>query len=53
MAGSTLDPDNFPAGSRRRKTPEGHDTKTLGPSDSSDTGSDMAGPGLTDDDLLK
>lgn len=52
MAGSTLDPDNFPARGRRRKTLKGHDTKALGPSDSSDSGSDMAGPGLTEDDLV-
>jgi hypothetical protein len=52
MAGSTLDPDNLPAGRRKRKTPEGHDTGALGPSDSSDSGSDMKGPGLTDDDRL-
>ena len=53
MAGqSTLDPDNFPAGGRRPKTARGHDTRALGPSDSSDTGSDMAGPGLVDDDAL-
>lgn len=44
MAGSTLDPDNIP-GAPQRKTPEGHDTRALGPSDSSDSGSDVAGPG--------
>ena len=48
---STLDPDNFPRG-KPRKTPKGHDTRSLGPSDSSDSGSDMAGPGLIDDDVL-
>jgi len=48
---STLDPENFPGG-KPRKTQKGHDTKSLGPSDSSDTGSDMAGPGLVDDDAL-
>jgi hypothetical protein len=48
---STLDPDNLPAG-KPRKTPKGHDTRSLGPSDSSDSGSDMAGPGLIDDDVL-
>jgi hypothetical protein len=48
---STLDPDNFPAG-KRHKTQKGHDTRSLGPSDSSDSGSDMAGPGLIDDDAL-
>lgn len=41
---STLDPENFP-GPRKRKTLKGHDTKSLGPSDSSDSGSDMAAPG--------
>ena len=49
---STLDPDNFPANRSARK-PKGHDTRTLGPSDSSDSGSDMAGPGLIDDDAIK
>ena len=49
---STLDPDNVPV---RKPEPvaRGHDTRALGPSDSSDSGSDMAGPGLIDDDLLK
>lgn len=50
--GSTLDPKNFPGARRRRKTHNGHDTGALGPSDSSDTGSDMTGPGMLDDDLL-
>jgi hypothetical protein len=50
--GSTLDPDNFPIGNNRRGALKGHDTKSLGPSDLSDTGSDMAGPGLTEDDML-
>lgn len=53
MAGSsTLDPDNFPTRSKARKVAKGHDTRSLGPSDSSDSGSDMAGPGLIDDDKL-
>jgi len=51
MAGSTLDPDNLP-GRKDRETGKGHDTKSLGPSDSSDSGSDMAGPGLIDDDAI-
>jgi len=51
MAGSTLDPDNIPA-RRERKTVKGTDMKSLGPSDTSDSGSDMAGPGLIDDDVL-
>ena len=49
---STLDPDNFPASAKSRPTLKGHDIKSLGPSDSSDSGSDMAGPGLVDDDVL-
>ena len=53
MAGSTLDPDNLPGKRRKRKNLKGHDTRALGPSDSSDTGSDMAGPGLLDPDALK
>jgi hypothetical protein len=51
MAGSTLDPDNIPA-KRRRHTQKGHDVASLGPSDTSDSGSDMKGPGLVDDDAL-
>ena len=49
---STLDPDNTPARRRSTATPPGHDVKSLGPSDSSDSGSDMAGPGLIDDDVI-
>jgi hypothetical protein len=45
---STLDPDNFPHG-RPRKNLKGHDVRALGPSDSSDTGADMAGTGPLDD----
>lgn len=41
MAGSTLDPDNVPSGQRTK--PAGRDTRALGPSDSSDSGSDVAG----------
>ena len=50
--GSTLDPDNFPLNPGRKKLPKGHDTGALGPSDSSDSGSDMAGPGTVDDDYV-
>jgi hypothetical protein len=46
--GSTLDPENFPH-ARPRKTLRGHDVRALGPSDSSDTGADMAGQGPLDD----
>lgn len=42
MADSTLDPDNIPAGTDR-KLGSGHDKRTLGPSDSSDSGSDLVG----------
>jgi hypothetical protein len=53
MSGSSsLDPDNFPEVNRPPPPPTGHDTRSLGPSDSSDSGSDMAGPGLIDDDAL-
>jgi hypothetical protein len=51
MAGSTLDPDNLPP-RRARKTLKGHDVGSLGPSDTSDSGQDMAGPGLVDEDAL-
>jgi hypothetical protein len=47
---STLDPDNVPL-RRGRKPLQGHDTGSLGPSDTSDSGQDMKGPGLTDDVL--
>jgi hypothetical protein len=40
---STLDPDNFPIGTKRTTTQKGRDIRTLGPSDSSDSGSDLAG----------
>lgn len=45
---STLDPDNFPAG-KTAALPKGHDTRSLGPSNSSDSGSDMPGVGREDD----
>ncbi len=51
MAGSTLDPDNLPP-QRGRKTLKGHDVAALGPSDTSDSGQDMAGPGVVDEDAL-
>jgi hypothetical protein len=38
---STLDPDNIPPSGTQG--PTGHETGTLGPSDSSDSGSDIAG----------
>jgi hypothetical protein len=43
--GSTLDPDNFP-GRGKKKTVKGHDSKALGPSDSSDSAD--AGPSTGD-----
>ena len=42
MGSSTLTPDNLPAG-RDRRVGRGHGTGALGPSDSSDTGSDIQG----------
>ena len=47
---STLDPDNFPSASRPGAL-KGHDIRTLGPSDSSDSASDLAGklPNAGDD----
>lgn len=52
---STLDPDNFPERSDR-SLGKGHGTDALGPSDLSDTGSDVVGgPGFAanlDDDQL-
>lgn len=42
MADSTLDPDR----TTPPKAPKGHGTSALGPSDSSDSGSDLIGPGL-------
>ncbi len=41
MATSTLDPDNIPEPDRQLA--KGHDTDSLGPSDISDTGSDVQG----------
>jgi hypothetical protein len=48
---STLDPDNFPTGSARRPAPQSHDIRSLGPSDSSDSASDLSGalPNAGDD----
>ena len=49
--GTTLTPENVPP-QRPASVPPGHDVKSLGPSDSSDSGSDMAGPGLIDADMM-
>lgn len=49
---STLDPDNFPVG-RDRTLGRGHGTGALGPSDTSDSGSDVTGgSGLAQQDQL-
>jgi hypothetical protein len=46
MAGSTLDPDNL-TNQFDKNIGKGHGTKALGPSDSSDNGSDLVGgPGF-------
>ncbi|MDB5798835.1 MAG: hypothetical protein JWP36_2737 [Paucimonas sp.] len=51
MADSTLDPDNF--GGRDRKLGSGHGTRALGPSDNSDSGSDIMGTdGLAREETL-
>ena len=42
MPSSTLTPDNLPAG-RDRRLGRGHGTEALGPSDSTDSGSDVVG----------
>jgi hypothetical protein len=47
----TRDADHFP-GDTAAKQPKGHDARSLGPSNSSDSGSDLAGPGLLDSDQL-
>jgi hypothetical protein len=46
-----LDPDNFSA-EAEAEIGKGHDLRSLGPSDSSDSGADLIGPGLLDDDQL-
>lgn len=51
MADSTLDPENIPEPDRQLG--KGHGTEALGPSDTSDSGSDMVGIGLgVEDDEL-
>ncbi len=42
MSDSTLDPDNIPVGTDRTLG-RGHGTRALGPSDNSDSGSDVPG----------
>jgi hypothetical protein len=49
--GSTLDPDNLPGGIAGRVT-DGHSTGALGPSDRSDTGSDVSHGGALDPAVL-
>src|SRR5262245_9154201 len=48
MNHSTLDPDSIPPDDGNEVL-KGHDVRTLGPSDSSDTGADMAGLGRDND----
>lgn len=51
MADSTLDPDNLPT--RDRQLGKGHGTRALGPSDLSDSGSDIIGnEGLAEDETI-
>jgi hypothetical protein len=48
---NALDPDKV-SGRARGRGFKGHELGSLGPSDSSDSGSDLIGPGPIDDDLL-
>jgi Protein of unknown function (DUF2934) len=48
---STLDPENFPAGRRRNGKRTARDIGALGPSDSSDSGSDLSGARPNTDDM--
>lgn len=50
--GTSLTPENIPA-SGRESIPPGHDVRSLGPGDSSDSGSDMAGAHMNDDDMTE
>ena len=45
-----LDPDSLPEGAE--PLPPGHDVRSIGPSDSSDSGSDLLGSGPVDDEIL-
>jgi hypothetical protein len=48
---STLDPDNFPTEPKRGPQAGSHPAPAFGPSDSSDSGSDLADASVTDDDV--
>ncbi len=50
MPGSTLDPDNI--NPPDRQLGRGHGTGALGPSDTSDSGSDLQGSGMAGEDML-
>ena len=50
--GSSLTPENIPA-SRPESVAPGHDVRSLGPSDSSDSGSDLAGTPMNDDETTE
>ena len=50
--GSSLTPENIPAW-RPELIPPGHDLKSLGPGDSSDSGSDLAGTPVNEDDTTE
>jgi len=47
-----LDPDDA-LDTDTPRIPKGQDIRSVGPSDSSDTGADLIGPGLIDDDQLR
>ena len=48
---SSLDPDNFPTETKPGQRAKGHPAPAFGPSDSSDSGSDLAEANVTDDDV--
>jgi hypothetical protein len=48
---STLDPDNFPTEPKPGRRAKAHPAPAFGPSDSSDSGSDLADANVTDDDV--
>jgi hypothetical protein len=50
--GTTLTPDNIPA-PRPASMPPGHDVHSLGPGDSSDSGSDLAGRDVPEDEMTE
>jgi hypothetical protein len=48
---STLDPDNYPTEAKPGQRAKGRPAPAFGPSDSSDSGSDLADANVSDDDV--